>query len=178
MEAKVWNSQDAAAGIGEHHHLDMRVPYLACEDSRMGRVGDAIDLVQEYGFPTSVMRQAYVENVPLNDFLMLTGAIQLSAWVFGPKTHPYTIGRVGEHLSEYEGWIITLELKDLLESGEATAREVVYGVGSKASIKFLVDKDLAMRFIGKCARHGDEFTILVRNSNEAAFLCKTLGGMD
>jgi hypothetical protein len=61
---------------------------------------------------------------------------------------------------------------------EATAREVVYSVGVKPIIKFPVERDLAVRFVGKCARHGDESSILVRDPNEAAYLCKTLGGTD
>ena len=180
VEAKVWNSEDATAGTGEHHHLDMRAAYLACEDSLMGGVGDAIDLVREYGFPTSIMRRGNCEGVPLSDVLRLTGTIQLSAWEFAPNTHPYTVGRVGEHLRENEGWITTPELRDLLDSGDmvaATAREVIYSVGVKPCIRFPV-RDLAVQFVGKCARHGDESSILVRDPNEAAFLCNTLGGTD
>ena len=127
------------------------------------------------------MRRANTEGVSLSDVLTLTGAIRLSAWEFGPKTHPYTVGRVGEHLRENEGWITTPELRDLLDSGdllEATAREVVYSVGTKPGIRFPTDRDLAVRFVGKCARHGDESSILVRDPNEAAFLCNTLGGTD
>ena len=133
VEAKVWNNGDTTAGAGEHHHLDMRAAHLACEDSLMGGVGDAIDLVREYGFPTSMMRRANVEGVSLSAVLPLTGAIQLSAWVFGPKTHMYTVGLMGEHLRKNQGWSSTPELKDLLDSGdliEATAREVVYSVGT------------------------------------------------
>ena len=89
VEAKVWNSEDATAGTGEHHHLDMRAAYLACEDSLMGGVGDAIDLVREYGFPTSIMRRGNCEGVPLSDVLRLTGTIQLSAWEFAPNTRVY-----------------------------------------------------------------------------------------
>ena len=113
----VWNSEDATAGTGDYHHLDMRAAYLACEDSPMGGVGDAIDLVREYGFTTSIMRRGNCEGVPLCDVLRLTGAIQLSAWEFAPNTHPHTVGRVGEHLRENEGWITTPELRDLLDSG-------------------------------------------------------------
>ena len=36
LEAKVWNSSDPSAGSSEHHHLDMRAAYLACEDSSRG----------------------------------------------------------------------------------------------------------------------------------------------
>ena len=180
VEAKVWNSKDAKAGTCKHHHLDMRAAYLACEDSLMGGVGDAIDLVREYGFSTSIMRRGNVEGVPLSDVLRLTGTIQLFAWEFAPNTHPYTVGRVGEHLRENEGWITTPELRDLLDSGDmvaATAREVVYSVGTKPCIKFPA-RDLAFQFVGKCARHGDKSSILVRDPNEAAYLCKTLGGTD
>ena len=102
-----------------------------------------------------MMRRANVEGVSLSDVLTLTGAIQHSAWEFGLKTHPYTVGRVGEHLRENQGWITTPELKDLLDSGdliEATAREVVYSVGTKPGIKS-PSRDLAVRFVGKCARH-------------------------
>ncbi len=178
VEAKVWNCEDATAGVGEHHHLDMRAAYLGCEDSCMG---DVMDLVREYGFPTSMMRRANIEGMSLGDVLTLTGAIRLSAWEFGHKTHPYTVGRVGEHLRENEGWITTPELRDLLDTGdllEATAHEVVYSVGTKPGIRFPTDRDLAVRFVGKCARHGDESSILVRDPNEAAFLCNTLGGTD
>ena len=56
------------------------------------------------------------------------------------------------------------------------AREGVYSVGAKPSIKFPIDRDRAVYFVGKCARHGDESSIIVRDPNEAAFLCKTLGG--
>ena len=180
VEAKVWNSEDATAGTGEHHHLDMRAAYLACEDSPMGGVGNAIDLVREYGFPTSIMRRGNCEGVPLCDVLRLTGAIQLSAWEFAPNTHPHTVGRVGEHLGENEGWITTPELRDLLDSGDMvaeTAREIIYSVGVKPCIQFPAS-DLAVLFVGKCARHGDESSLLLRNSNEAAFLCNTLGGTD
>ena len=158
VEAKVWNS----------------------EDSPVGGVGDAIDLVREYGFPTSIMRRGNCEGVPLCDVLRLTGAIQLSAWEFAPNTHPYTVGRVGEHLRENEGWITTPELRDLLDSGDlvaATALEVIYSVGVKPCIR-LPARDLAVVFVGKCTRHGEESSILVRDPNEAAFLCNTLGGTD
>ena len=152
VEAKVWNSGDAAAGAGEHHHLDMRAPYLGCEDSLRGGVGDAMDLVREYGFLTSMMRGANIEGMSLGDVLTVTGAIRLSAWEFGPKTHPYIVGRVGEHLQENKGWITTPELRDFLDLGdllEATACEVVYSVGTKPGISFLIDRDLAVRFVGK-----------------------------
>ena len=181
VEAKVWNCEDATAGVSEHHHIDMRAAYLGCEDSYMGGGGDVMDLVREYGFPTSMMRRANIEGMSLGDVLTLTGAIRLSAWEFGPKTHPYTVGRVGEHLRENEGWITTPELRDLLDTGdllEATAHEIVYSVGTKPRIRFPTDRDLAVRFVGKCARHGDESSILVRDPNEAAFLCNTLGGTD
>ena len=88
---------------------------------------------------------------------------------------------MGEHPCENEGWITTLELKDALDTGdlvEATACEVVCSVGLKASIKFKVGRELAVRFFGKCARHGNESSTIVHNSNEAAFLCKTLSGTD
>ena len=107
VEAKVWNSKDNTAGTSQHHHLDMRAAYLACEDSLVGGVGEAMDLVREYGFPTSIMRRGNVEGVPMSDVLRLTGTIQLSAWVFASNVHPYTVGRVGGHLRENEGWITT-----------------------------------------------------------------------
>ena len=84
VEAKVWNSEDATAGTGEHHHLDMRAAYLACEDSLMGGVGDAIDLVREYGFPTSIMRRGNCEGVPLSDVLRLTGRW----WIVDTRARP------------------------------------------------------------------------------------------
>ena len=87
VEAKVWNSGDAAAGAGEHHHLDMRAAYLGCENSCMGGVGDAMDLVREYGFPTSVMHRVNIEGMSLDGVLTLTSAIWLFAWEFGLKTH-------------------------------------------------------------------------------------------
>ena len=155
MEAKVWNSSDPSAGSSEHHHLDMRAAYLACEDSLRGGVGDTIDLVREYGFPTSIMRRANVKGAPLSDVLSLTGAVQLSAWRFGPDAHPYIVGRVGGHLRENRGWITTPELRDLLDAGdlmEVTLSEVVYSVGTKPSIRFPFDRDMAVRFVGKCAR--------------------------
>ena len=64
--------------------------------------------------------------------------------------HPYTVGRMGEHLRENEGWITT---PDLLDSGDivaATSREVVYSMGTKPSIHFPA-RDLAVRFVDKCA---------------------------
>ena len=96
MEAKVWNTSSRKQH--KHHHLDMRAAYLACEDSLMS-CGDAIDLIRAYGFPTNVMRRASVEGILLkeSDVLSLTGIIQLSAWEFNLKTHPFTVGRVGEH---------------------------------------------------------------------------------
>jgi hypothetical protein len=181
VEAKVWNSSDKSAGSSNHHHLDMRAAYLACEESLLGGVGDAIDLVHEYGFPTSMMRRANVEGVPLSNVLSLTGAVQLSAWRFSPNVHPFTVGRVGEHLRENKGWVTTPELRDLLDAGdlvEATASEVLYSVGTKPGIKFPFDRDLVVRFIGKCARHGDESSILVRDPNEAAYLTRVLCGTD
>ena len=39
-------------------------------------------------------------------------------------------------------------------------------------------RDLAVRFVGKCARHGDKSSIIVCDPNEAAYLCKILGGTD
>ena len=62
IEAKVWNS--LVPDQSEHHHLGMWGAYLACEESLMGGVSDAIGLVHEYGFPTSVMHRANVEGVP------------------------------------------------------------------------------------------------------------------
>ena len=94
---------------------------------------------------------------------------------------PYTVGGVGEYLGENQGWITTPELHDLLDSGdllEATSREVVYSVGTKPGIRFPTDRDLAIRFVRKRARHGDESSILVRDPNEAEFFCNTLGGTD
>ena len=94
----------------------------------------------------------------MSDVLRLTCTIQLSAWEFAPSTDPYTVGRVGEHLREDEGWVTTPELRDLIDSGDmaaATAREVVYSVGKKPIIKFPA-RDLAVQFVGKCARHVDE----------------------
>lgn len=86
-------------------------------------------------------------------------------WEFAPSTHPYTVSRVGEHLRENEGWITTPELRELLDSGDmvaATAREVVYSVGTKPSIWFPA-RDLTVRLVGKCARYGDESSIIVRD---------------
>ena len=117
-----------------------------------------MDLVREYGFPTSIVRRGNVEGVSLSDVLRLTGAIQLSSWEFAQSTHPYTVGHVGEHLRENEGWITTQGLRDLLDSGdllEATACEVVYSMRTKPCIRFPAI-DHAVRFVGKCARHGDE----------------------
>lgn len=157
--------------------------YLACEDSLIGGVRDAIELVREYGFLTSTMRQANCADVSLSSALRLIGVIQLSAREFALSTHPYTVGHVGEHLRENEGWITTPELRDLLDSGdmmEATACEVVYWVGTKPSIK-LPARDLAVRFVGKCARHDSSIVyhrprIIIRDPNKAAYLCKTLTG--
>ena len=55
--------------------------------------------------------------------------------LIGPKTHSYTVGRLGGHLCGNQGWITTPELKDLLDSVdlvEATAHEVVYNVSKEA----------------------------------------------
>ncbi|KAK3763395.1 hypothetical protein RRG08_051501 [Elysia crispata] len=169
VEAKVWNSEDATAGTGEHHLLDMRAAYLACEDSPMGGVGDAIDLVREYGFPTSIMRRGNCLQAPSSSppgSLLRTRTRILSvAWA---------------SICENKGWITTPELRNLLDSGDmvvATAREVIYSVGVKPCIRFPA-RYLAVLFVGKCARHGDESSILVRDPNEAAFLCNTLGSTD
>ena len=53
---------------------------------------------------------------------------------------------------------------------------VVYSVGTKPSIAFPADRDLAVRFVGAYARYGNESSILVRDPNEAAYLARTLGG--
>jgi len=174
----------------------MRAAYLGCEDSLSGGASDAIDLVRKYGFPTDVYRIADVAGRPLSEVLQLTGAIQLTEWGFSEACHPYTSGRVGQHLEQNEGWITTPELKDLLDSGDlvmATAREVLYSVGKKDSIKFPHSiacrpggedsqypegRDLAVRFVGKCARHGDESSIVVRDREEAAYLTNLLAGTD
>ena len=106
LEAKVWNSLDPDQS--DHHHLDMRASYLACKDLLMGRVGDAIGLLSEYGFLTSMMHRANMDRVPPSDILSLTGAIQLSTWQFSQHAYPYTVGHVGEHLCENQGRITLL----------------------------------------------------------------------
>ena len=123
-----------------------------------------------------------MDGVPLSDILTLTRTIiiKFSAWEFNLNAHPYTVGRIAEHLREKEGWVNTPELRNLLDSGklvEARARKVVYSVGAKPSIKFPA-RDLTVRFMGKCARHRDELSIIVCDLNEAAYLCKTLGSTD
>lgn len=143
--------------------------YLACEDSLMGGVRDAIKLVREYGFLTSTMRQANCAGVSLSNALRLIGVIQLSAREFALSTHPYTVGHVGEHLRENEGWITTLELRDLLDSGdmmEATACEVVYWVGTKPSIK-LPARDLASGSWANARATIRQSSIIVRVSSSA-----------
>ena len=119
------------------------------------------------------MRRANAAGVSMSDVLAFTGAVQLSAWQFAPETHPFTVGRVGEHLREH-GWITTPELADLFDSGDlvtATVHEVIYSTGTKPGILFPFERHLAVRFVGKCARRGDESTILIRDPNETASLC-------
>ena len=84
--------------MGEHHHLDIRPTYLACEEIPFGGDSDAMHFLRKYGLPTKVMHRRNVEGVPLSNVLRLTGTIQLFAWVFASNVHPYTVGRVGGHL--------------------------------------------------------------------------------
>ena len=74
VEAKVCNSSDPYQSE-HHHHLDMWAAYLACKDSAMGVIGDAISPVHEYEFLMNMIHQANVGGFPLSDILSLTGAI-------------------------------------------------------------------------------------------------------
>ena len=192
VESKVWNSSDDF-GKQFQEHIDMRAAYLGCEDSIFGGVSDTMDLVREYGFPTNVYRSTNVEGRPISDVLQLTGAVQLTEWGFSEQGHPYTVGCIGEHLKQNDGWLTTPELKDLLHSGDmvkAITREVLYSVGKKESIRFPYSlseekdplypqgRDLAVRFVGKCARHADESLLVVRDEEEAVYLTKVLAGTD
>ena len=51
--------------------------YLACEDSAFGGVSDAMDLVQQYGFPTSMFRRANVDDVPLSHHFQISNRLLL-----------------------------------------------------------------------------------------------------
>ena len=193
VESKVWNSREDF-GKQNHAHIGMRAAYLGCEDSVFGGASDAMDLFRKYGFPTNVYRSANVEGWPLSDVLQLTGAVQLSEGEFSTECYPYTSGCIGEHLQENDGWITTPELTDLMDAGDmtkATAREVLFSVGKKESIRFPHSpgqskkdlfypegRDLAVRFVGKCARHAAESSIVVRDAEEAAFLINLLARED
>jgi hypothetical protein len=157
VESKVWNSNDNWGHL-PHEHIDLRAAYLGSEDSLLGGVSEAMDLVRQYRFPTNVFRRANVNGVSINGIRALTGAIQLCEWAFSPSCHPYTVGRIGQHLRDNGGWITTPELADLLSSGDmvnASPNEVIYRIGVKDQIKFPADRDLAVCFVGKCARRGD-----------------------
>ncbi|KAK3798489.1 hypothetical protein RRG08_051471 [Elysia crispata] len=113
----------------------------------------------------------------------LTGAIQLSAWEFAPNTHPYTVGRVGESICRGERGAgsrlrsSTATSSTLGDMVAATAREVIYSVGVKPCIRFPA-RDLAVLFVGKCARHGDPNCrySCATPSEGLRLLCNTLGG--
>ena len=82
------------------------------------------------------------------------------------------------------------ELYNLLESGDlvsARANEMWYSVAKKERIRFPPaddasdskegvwrGRDLAVRFIGKCARGQDQTAVITHDENEAAYLAKKL----
>ena len=54
----------------------------------------------------------------------------------------------------------------------------MFSIGVKPSIRVPDYRELAVHFVEKCACHGDESGVYVRDPNEAAFLCNALGGTD
>ena len=194
VEAVTWHSPtDESKTL--HHHIDMRAAYLACDRRGHRADSDAASEIQRYGFPTHVQRLASLEPVPLTADsapLALTGAVQLIEWAFSPRCHPFTPWRVGDHLREHEGWITTPELRDLLESGDLThavGRQVIYSVGAQAGVQFpdfhagqltkaerdRAERNQAVTFVGKLARHADESSLVTHDANEAAYLAGAFG---
>ncbi|RHZ63505.1 hypothetical protein Glove_329g14 [Diversispora epigaea] len=113
-------------------------------------------------------RRACVENIEAVH--CLTGVVQLVAWEFAKNLHPFTAGLIGQHLTEKEGWIPTPLIDYLLSAGwliSATPREIIYSVGKKSHIEFSSDRDLAVRFVGSCARNAQVTSVLIRDKNEA-----------
>ncbi|GBC45084.2 hypothetical protein GLOIN_2v1477001 [Rhizophagus irregularis DAOM 181602=DAOM 197198] len=154
----------------KHIHIDLRGAYLGCEDSERS-ASEALPWVRRYGFPERIQRRAQVDNI--DTIRNLTGIVQLIAWEFALNLHPFTAGLIGQHLAEKEGWIPTPLVDYLLSRGwlsSATPREVIYSVGKKSRIEFPPDRDLAVRFVGSCARNAQVTSILVRDINEADML--------
>lgn len=107
----------------------------------------------------------------------MTGIVQLIAWEFAQDLHPFTAGLIGQHLAEKEGWIPTPLVDYLLSRGwlsNATPREVIYSVGKKSRIEFPPDRDLAVCFVGSCARNAQVTSILVQDINEVDMLVNWL----
>ena len=190
VEAVVWHS-DRDGSQAKHHHIDMRAAYLACDSRDYRADSEARDLIERYGFPDArTMRLARLDEAqPLtvdSPALQLTGAVQLTAWEFSELAHDYTPWRVGDHLRAHEGWITTPELYELLLAGDlkvARGRQVVYSAGAKEGLTFppafgsdpKSERDQAVRFVGKFARHADETSLVTHDKNEAAYLANAFG---
>ncbi|RHZ89329.1 hypothetical protein Glove_16g102 [Diversispora epigaea] len=86
-------------------------------------------------------RRACVENIEA--VRCLTGVVQL----------------IPTPLIDYllsTGWLIN-----------ATPKEIIYSVGKKSRIEFPPSRDLAVRFVGSCARNAQVTSVLIRDKNEA-----------
>ncbi|GES73989.1 AAA family ATPase [Rhizophagus clarus] len=172
VESMVWNAPIDPPP--KHIHIDLRGAYLGCEDSERS-ASEALPWVRRYGFPERIQQRAQVDNI--DTIRNLTGIVQLIAWEFAQNLHPFTAGLIGQHLAEKEGWIPTPLVDYLLSKGwlsSATPREVIYSVGKKSRIEFPPDRDLAVRFVGSCARNAQVTSILVRDINEADMLVNWL----
>ncbi|RHZ44032.1 hypothetical protein Glove_772g16 [Diversispora epigaea] len=120
----------------KHIHIDLREAYLGCEDSERSE-SEVLSWVRRYRFSERTQRCACVKNIEAVH--CLTGIVQLVAWEFAKNLHPFTAGLIGQHLTEKESC--------------ATPREIIYSVGKKSHIEFPSDRDLAVRFVGSCARN-------------------------
>ena len=114
-----------------------------------------------------------MEGVPLSDILSLIGAFHSlhGGLATCASLHCISCRRIPARKSGLGHYP---ELRDLLDSGdliEATPQEAMYSIGFKHSIWFPADRDLAVCIVGKYACHGNELSVLVRDPNEAEFLC-------
>jgi len=92
VEAVTWHSPTDEIKA-PHHHIDMRAAYLACDrrDYRGAQRRRERDRAIRLPHPR-------VEPTPLtvdSPALALTGAVQLTEWVFSESCHPFTLARGG-----------------------------------------------------------------------------------
>lgn len=173
-EAIAWNSDRPAR---KKTTADVRASFLGC-DTLNGRAESQV-YVREYGFPTGTCQlRVRVDGIPLKELLGFTGSLKLSHWEFAEGTHAWFLKQVSRHLAEHEGWITTVELRDLLDNGEllcAAASELVYSPRAN-KLEFPPSRDTGVKLVGKCQVHDANVQYVgTRDEGEHKYLCGLLG---